>query len=73
MAQIFPLSWGNVVKSIALCQTNEDRVFASYHPKEKAMGIYWPREPDQSLSKTAAIDVLLVAMAAVVDKGELPD
>ena len=73
MVQLFPSSWGKAVKSITLYQTNEGRVSVGYHSKEKAIGLYWPREANQLHSKSSAIDELLIAMAAVVDKGDLPD
>lgn len=72
MLPTFPPDWERQVTSIVLYQTSEARPFALYHPKEKILGLYWPATSSSPLSKSAAIEELCVAFAAVAEMGHLP-
>jgi hypothetical protein len=72
MIPTFPPDWERQVASIVLYQTNEDHPFASYHPKEKILGLHWPASSSSRLSKSVAIEELCVALAAVAEMGHLP-
>jgi len=73
MITFSPSTWVRSVDSLVLYQTSEDRVFATYHPKEKLLGLFWPSSPHSGLSKVTAIDEMLIAMAAVADMKHLPE
>lgn len=70
MVQVFPVAWARLVKSIVLYQGEAD-IDVSFHPKEQIVGLYWPAV-SVGHSKAEAIEVLLVALAVVADRGELP-
>lgn len=72
MTQFFPASWNVAVDSIILCQATGDEVLVSHHPKERVLGLYWPREPLPSLTKNTAMEELLISLAAIADLGHLP-
>ncbi len=70
MVQVFPAAWSRLVKSIVLYQ-GEGSIDVSFHLKEQIVSLYWP-SLSVGLSKTDAIDALLVALAVVAERGELP-
>ena len=71
MAEFFPQSWSRAVKSILLCADSAPQVHASFHAKEQTLSLYWPASP-KTPAKTEALDMLLVALAAVSETGNLP-
>lgn len=72
MIPFFPTPWVSAIDSIVLYQGTKSDVVVTHHPKEKILGLYWPRSPDSHLSKDSAVEELLVALAAIVDLGHLP-
>jgi hypothetical protein len=70
IVQVFPAAWFRLVKSIVLYQ-GEGNIDVTFHLKEQIVGLYWP-SLSVGLSKTEAIDALLVALAVVAERGELP-
>ena len=70
MIQVFPTAWSRLVKSIVLYQGDAD-IDASFHPKEQIVGLYWPSE-SVAHSKAKASEALLVALAVIAERGELP-
>jgi len=70
MVRVFPAAWSHLVKSIVLYQGGAD-IDVSFHPKEQTVGLYWP-SLSVDPSKAEAIEVLLVALAVVAERGELP-
>jgi hypothetical protein len=69
---LFPVAWESAVDSIVLYQSPDEHLFTSYHPKERIIGLYWPRANESTPSKYSAIEELLVAMASISDTGQLP-
>ena len=67
-----PESWFRDIQSVTLCQGQESRVYASFHKKEHVLGLHCP-ENHEGLTKPAAIEELLIALACIKDRGELPD
>ena len=72
MVRVFPAAWSHLVKSIVLYQGGEVEIDVSFHPKEKVVGLYWPSSSVVPSSKAKAIEKLLVALAVVAERGELP-
>ncbi len=72
MIPFFPTAWSDAVDAIVLYQGSTSGVVVTHHPKERIVGHYWPRSPGPHLSKDSAVDELLVALAAIVDLGHLP-
>lgn len=72
MIPCFPAPWNTAIDSIVLYQGTQSDVTVTHHPKERILGLYWPRTPDPRLSKESAVEELLVALAAIVDLGYLP-
>lgn len=72
MVRVFPAAWSRLVKSIVLYQGGEVEIDVSFHPKERIVGLHWPSSSVVPSSKANAIEKLLVALAIVAERGELP-
>jgi hypothetical protein len=68
----FPTAWSRHVESIALYQGEEPSVYAQFFPKEKILGLYSPARELASTRKSVAVDELLLALAVVAERGDLP-
>jgi hypothetical protein len=69
---LFPASWANRVQQIVLYQGDTPVLRASFHPKQRTLGLFWP-VPLQSASKEEGVQELLLALSVVAERGELPD
>lgn len=72
MLPLFPTDWSRLVKSIVLYQGTGAAMEANYYPKESILGLFWPATNAASPSKTEAIEELLLALAVINERGELP-
>jgi len=70
MLKYFPAEWSRVVDSIVLYQGGSD-VVAKFYAKERILGLFWP-SPAAGHAKAEAIEILIVALAIVAERGGLP-
>ncbi len=69
---LFPASWASRVQQIILYQGEGTVVKASFYPKQKTLGLFWP-VPLEFASKAEGVQELLLALSVVAERGELPD
>jgi|GEM_PF-2360714 len=68
---LFPESWASQVQQIVLYQSSTPTLKVLFYPKERTLGVFWPM-PVESISKTEGVQELLVALAVITERGELP-
>jgi hypothetical protein len=73
IVRLLPPSFRNAAKSLVLCATTESSVRVTYHPKEQVIGLHWPLAADSSVSKSEAIDEILVSLSIIAERGDLPE
>lgn len=71
MVKLFPSTWSRLVKAIMLAQSNGTEVAVTFHPKERVLGLHWPRA-SVSTSKLEAIEALLASLVTIAERGDLP-
>ena len=69
---LFPASWSGRVEQIVLYQGDTPLLRASFYPKQRNLGLFWP-VPLESASKAEGVQELLLALSVVTECGELPD
>ena len=67
---LFPLSWSSVVKRVLLIRAGNEPI-AVFYPKAKELSLSYSTEEGKT-NKAQAITELVIALAAVAEKGELP-
>ncbi len=72
MVLLFPRRWSRAVRSIALCQSATPVLRISYHPKEQSVGFHWPALAESALTKEDALAELILSLALVSERSELP-
>lgn len=68
---LFPSAWSKSVQQIVLYQSLTGSLATTYHPKQRLLGLHWPR-PKELASKENGIRELLLAISVAVELGELP-
>jgi hypothetical protein len=69
---LLPASWARCVEQIVLYQGETPQLRASFYPKQKTLGLFWP-VPSESASKEEGLQELLLALSIVAERGDLPD
>jgi hypothetical protein len=72
MVPLFPEAWSNAVNSIVLCQAADPMFRVTYHPKERVAGLHWPASAEVPPTKEEALAELLVSLAVISERRELP-
>ena len=69
---LFPDSWRAAVHTLVLGGRTEAEVAVRFYPKEKALWLFWPSSGPRP-GKEQAIETLLVALAAISERGGLEE
>ena len=72
MVTHFPKAWEQAVESVVLYQHDKPDIQCQYNGKAKFLGIFWPGQGSPMPSKSESVDEVLIAMAAIAERGELP-
>ncbi|MTW10505.1 hypothetical protein GM658_07795 [Pseudoduganella eburnea] len=67
---LFPAAWSYAVDAIVLYQGGSE-LTAKLYARERKIGLFWPLTPTYH-TKADAIEVLLVALAIIAERGDLP-
>ena len=68
----FPAAWSRHVESIALYQGEGPSFYAQFFAKERTLGLHSPAPEYTPTRKSAAVEELLLALAVIAERGELP-
>jgi hypothetical protein len=69
---LFPEQWSRVIDYIVLYQSAEPTLRVSYHAKERIAGFHWSTSADVLPSKVEAVTELLVSLALISERVEMP-
>lgn len=72
MVALFPGRWLKTVKSLTFYQARGSSLEFKHHPEEQALGMFWPSAANLQPTPVEAVHELLVALAIVAERGNLP-